>query len=401
MPSTGHAEHLARGHGVDVLALAEGIAQRRDVGHVGGEAQLDLRVVDRDQLVPLLRHEGEADAAPLLGADRDVLQVGIARGQAAGRRQRQRVRGVDAAGRRVDLVLQRVGIGALELGQLAPVQDLLRQRMAGGERQLLQDVGAGAVGSRLALLAAGQLQLVEQHLAQLLGRAGVELGAGDVLDLALDLRDAAGEIGGERLQGPGIDLDAGNLHRGHDRNQRPLDGLVQGEQALLRQARLQKLMQAQGHVGLLGGIGQRFLERHRVEGHRGLAGAGDVATGNRRMLEIDRRQLVEVLAVGAAFQGVGDQHGIVDRPERDAVLGHDGDIDLDVVPDLEHRRIFEQRLQEWRAPRASGSASGGRRRGGRRPIRGPAARSRPCRAPAPARRRTARPRSRGTSSSWR
>ena len=49
--------------------------QRRDVGDLGEQPQLDLRIVGRDQLVARRRHEGAADLAAFLGADRDVLQV--------------------------------------------------------------------------------------------------------------------------------------------------------------------------------------------------------------------------------------------------------------------------------------------------------------------------------------
>ena len=77
MPFDRHAEDLARGQRVDVVALAEGLLQRLDLGHMGGEAQLDLRVIDRQQLVARLGDEGAADLAALLGADRDVLQVRI------------------------------------------------------------------------------------------------------------------------------------------------------------------------------------------------------------------------------------------------------------------------------------------------------------------------------------
>ncbi len=41
-----HAEHLARGHRVDVGVVAEGLLQAFLLGHVGGQAQLDLGVVD-------------------------------------------------------------------------------------------------------------------------------------------------------------------------------------------------------------------------------------------------------------------------------------------------------------------------------------------------------------------
>ena len=50
----------------------------------GQNPQLDLAVVQRHQNTPLGRDESLADAATLLGADRDVLQVRIGRGQTPG-----------------------------------------------------------------------------------------------------------------------------------------------------------------------------------------------------------------------------------------------------------------------------------------------------------------------------
>ena len=89
---------------MDVDAFEEGVAQGRDVRDVGEEAQLDLRVVGGDQHVARRGDEGFADLAAFLGADRDVLQVGIGGGEAAGLRAGERIGGVDAAGALVDRV---------------------------------------------------------------------------------------------------------------------------------------------------------------------------------------------------------------------------------------------------------------------------------------------------------
>ena len=46
-----HAEHFRGGHGVNVESVGEGLLQLRNVGDMGEQAQLDLAVVGRDQLV--------------------------------------------------------------------------------------------------------------------------------------------------------------------------------------------------------------------------------------------------------------------------------------------------------------------------------------------------------------
>src|SRR3546814_1708074 len=71
------AEQFGRGHRVDVVAACEGVAQRGHVGHVRREPQLDLRIIGGDDDVARFRHEGVADLAADLGADRDVLEVRV------------------------------------------------------------------------------------------------------------------------------------------------------------------------------------------------------------------------------------------------------------------------------------------------------------------------------------
>ena len=64
----------ARGRArVDVFVLSEGFEHHLVSGDVRQQAQLDLRIVGREQNVPVGGDERAADAAAHLGADRDVL----------------------------------------------------------------------------------------------------------------------------------------------------------------------------------------------------------------------------------------------------------------------------------------------------------------------------------------
>ena len=163
---------------MDVDALGEGLLQLRDVGDVGEHAQLDLRIVGRDAACARRGDEGGADLAALLGADRDVLQVRLGRGQPARRRRGQRIGGVHAAGLRVDVARQRVRVGRLQLGELAPFEDPARQLVALlGE--ILEHAGRVDHCAGRGLLAAGQAHLAEQDVAELLRRAEVEALAGE------------------------------------------------------------------------------------------------------------------------------------------------------------------------------------------------------------------------------
>ncbi len=109
-----------RGHGaVDVVVVREGPAQGRIVGIMGQDPQLDLRIIGRqEQPARPARDERLADLAAFLGADRDILQVGVARAQPAGRRDALVERGVDPAVLGMHELGQRVEVRALELGEL-------------------------------------------------------------------------------------------------------------------------------------------------------------------------------------------------------------------------------------------------------------------------------------------
>ena len=68
-----------------------------------------------------------SDAAALGGANRDVLQIGIGRGQAPGCGYRLLEGRVDTGAIRIQLQRQFVGVGRFEFGQRPLLQNKLRQ----------------------------------------------------------------------------------------------------------------------------------------------------------------------------------------------------------------------------------------------------------------------------------
>ena len=92
-------EDLGGGPGVDVLVLGKGVAEDRVAGEVGQDPEFDLGIVGGEDEAPLPGDEGPADLPPLLGPDRDVLEVRLRRGEPAGGGHRLVVGGVDPAGR--------------------------------------------------------------------------------------------------------------------------------------------------------------------------------------------------------------------------------------------------------------------------------------------------------------
>ena len=214
----------------------------------------------------------------------------------------------------------------------------------GGEP--VEHVGAGRVRPRLALLAAVDAHFVEQYLAELLGRADRERVAGELVDLALEHVDASGEVVGQVGEQLAVDRDAGAFHVDQHRDQRSLDRFVDRHHALGEQPGLERLVQPAGDVGILGGIIERGIERHQIEGDLFLADAGDLLEGDRVDAEVEPRQLVHAVAVLAALEHIGNQHGVVARGDLDAVALEYGGVVFDVMADLEHRRVLEHRLQQ-------------------------------------------------------
>ena len=175
------AEYLRGGRAMDVLAPLERLAQLRLAGDVGEDAQLDLRVVGREQLRALLGDERRPDLAPETGADRDRLQVRAGGREAAGRGDRLVDRRVQAPGRLVDQRRQRPEIGVQQLRELAPLLDHGHERVVAADRS--EHLRVGRVAG-LALAAGGQPELLEQDARDLLGRADHELLARELVRLA-------------------------------------------------------------------------------------------------------------------------------------------------------------------------------------------------------------------------
>ena len=205
--------------GVDVLAALEDLLEHVLAGDVGEHAQLDLRVVDRDQHVAGLGDEAGADLAPGLRADRDVLEVRVDRREPPGRRvrlQQRRVQPAVGADRRRELL----EVGLDELGQLAPALDLLDDRVLVADRLEHARVGREA---GLAAALAREPELDEQHLGELLRRADHELLAGELPDLALELGGGGAHAEPGLLEPRGVELDAGLLGLAQHAHERQLD----------------------------------------------------------------------------------------------------------------------------------------------------------------------------------
>ena len=221
-------------------ALRKGCLKLGNVGDMREDPQFDLAVVGGDDLVARLRHEGHADLASCLGADRDVLQVRLGRGEPSRRCCGKREGGMHPLRFRVHVLLQGVGIGGFQLRELPPFEDLGGKRMARLSEFVEKRRGRRPLARRR-LLRARKTHLAEQDVADLLRRAEGELFACHLLDLVFEAHKRLGEFAGEAAQDLAVDQDAALLHASEDIDEGTFERLVDGGAVLGDKARLQRL----------------------------------------------------------------------------------------------------------------------------------------------------------------
>ncbi len=214
--------------------------------------------------------------------------------------------------------------------------------------QVLQHARRGRPGAGRGLLAPRQAHLAEQDVAELLGRGEVERRADDLLDLGLDPRHPLRELAGQARQHLAVDRDAAPLHPRQRNDQRALQRLVDRRHAFGGEARLQHAPQPQRHVGVLGGVLRRLVDRHAREADEIAPRARDFGEVNGLVAEPALGERVHAVAVAgrARIERVGNQHGVVERRDFDAAPGEHVPVEFDVLADLHHARVFEQRLEQ-------------------------------------------------------
>ena len=129
----GHAKDFGSRRPVNVLALFERLEQSLVARQVRHDAQFNLGVVRRHQLVALRGHESLANAPALFAADGNVLQVRLRGRQPAGGRYRLVIGGVNPASAMVNQFRQGVGVGGFQLAQAAVLKDQSGQGMLVGQ----------------------------------------------------------------------------------------------------------------------------------------------------------------------------------------------------------------------------------------------------------------------------
>ena len=309
-----------------------------------------------------------ADAAALLGADRDVLEVGLGRGEPAGRRDQLVERRVDPAvvGDGLEEPLDRlpqpgdVAVAEQVAEELGPLRALLDL----GE-QTHERVGVGGVAG-LGALGLRHAELVEQDDLELLGRAEVDLLADrGVRRLGRQLH-ATGELRLQRLQVVDVDGDAGLLHQRQQVDERQLHLGQQPGAAALLDLGVEGVGEVDDRAGVqhrgVGGVGgHRLVER--VEGQLAVVGGALLQLA----LEVAQGQVGQVVGALVGAGEVRRQGGVADQsPQRPAARRQREHRALRVVQHLGVRGVVEPRHHAPRRPRASP-----RRRRTTRPCRRP------------------------------
>ncbi len=264
--------------------MFEGPAQGGIVGIMSENPQLDLRVIGRQEPpAGPARDECLADLTAVLGADRDILQVGVARAQPAGRGDALIERRVNSAVLGMHQTGERVEVGALELRELAMPQKQGRKRVL--ERQLLQHLLGGALLTAGRLLQRGQFQLVEQHLAELRPRVDVERPARQREGLGLDRRDPLRELARQLLEPLDVDHHSRRLHPRQHGDQGPLQLGIQGPEPLVSHLGRQNRLDPPGRVGVLAGVFGHPIDGDLVHPALVLPFADQVGDRNHRVVE--------------------------------------------------------------------------------------------------------------------
>ena len=122
----------------------------------------------------------------------------------------------------------------------------------------------------------GKLHLAEQNVAELLGRAGIERLAGELLDLFFERALFLREFAGQARQHLAVDRNAAPLHARQHGRHGALQRFVDGGDVLGRQPGFERVPQPQRDVGVLGGVFGRLVDGDAVEGDLRFALAGDV-----------------------------------------------------------------------------------------------------------------------------
>ena len=254
------------------------------------------------------------------------------------------IAGVDATGARIDSVRQLLRVSRAQLGHAAIVEDHLRQFVQVGNRVESFLVGRGLTLRCFQL--GRKLQLIEQDRLQLLGRIQAERMTGQAMCLRCEFHHALAQLLALQTQRGYINQDATLFHPRQHRHQWNLDGRIDVQQRRYRfQLCIQRVMQAQGDIGVFGGVTRGGFQIDLREGNLLRTLAAHFFVGNRLDTEIALRQRIHVMPRRGGIEHVGFQHRILRVAiHRDAILREEVDVVLAVLAKFGFGGVFEDGL---------------------------------------------------------
>ena len=218
-----------------------------------------------------------------------------------------------------------------------------------GLLEVLQYLFARGVLARLGLLGLGvELEAVKKHLAELLGRAEVEVDSGKLAHFGFE----AGRIDGQlsRVAGESIEVDGHSsaLHAGEYGNQRSFEVVQHPLQSGLGQLGFKGLVKAPGDVGVFGSVLGHFGGGQVAHALLVFSfGSDEGIDGNRCVAQVVLGQGIHAVALVGLDEVVGE-HGVAKGSDQvDAVVGQDLQVELQVVADPGGVAAFEVRTKEF------------------------------------------------------
>ena len=192
----------------------------------------------------------------------------------------------------------------------------------------------------------GQLQLVEQDFAELLGRADVEGGAGLPVDLGRERPHLVFHVGGLAREHLGIDPHADAFEGRQDRHERQLEVAIEDGDAGSVELGCELLRQLPGEIRAFAGEVEQAIGRERREGLGLGALAAHVIGEPRPIAELFERQWLQFLARAGGVEQIGREHRVeVESGQRHSVARQDDHGELQIVAHLRHRGILEHGLE--------------------------------------------------------
>ena len=231
----GDAVNLGSSGAMNVGAGLEGVLHGFIAGDVRQNPQFDLRIVGIHQIAAVGSNEETAQTAAQLGADGNILQIGLGGADASGAGLGLNKGGVNAA-IRTDGFEQSLHVGGVELLIRAILENVVNDRAIW--TQTFQGFRIGGIAA-LGLFSRREPQFLEEGFPQLFGAVQIEGIPDLVVNAFQKLLQRGGQLDTESADSVGIHSKADSLHVCQDPCQRKFDLIMQTQHTLLLQMRVQ------------------------------------------------------------------------------------------------------------------------------------------------------------------